>query len=93
MRQFSKSCLVNFDHIVIFSSIIRPAANKYINILLERIHGKPVTHKDLDFLKESYGIMVYEEQVSMTIMKMTGFGYAKTESFRKTIGRNSDKNY
>ena len=94
MRQLlAKSCLVNFDHIVIFSSIIRPAANKYINILLERIHGKPwkLIHKDLDFLKESYGIMVYEEQVSMTIMKMTGFGYAKTESFRKTIGRNSDK--
>ena len=52
MRQLlAKSCLVNFDHIVIFSSIIRPAANKYINILLERIHGKPwkLIHKDLDF--------------------------------------------
>ena len=76
-----------------FHQLLGQQANKYINILLERIHGKPwkLIHKDLDFLKESYGIMVYEEQVSMTIMKMTGFGYAKTESFRKTIGRNSDK--
>ena len=89
----AKSRLVDFEHVVIYSSIIRPAANKYINIMLERIHGRPwsLIHPDLSFLKESYGIMVYEEQVSMAVMTMTDFGYAKAELLRKTISRNKDK--
>ena len=89
----AKSRLVDFEHVVIYSSIIRPAANKYINIMLERIHGRPwsLIHQDLSFLKESYGIMVYEEQVSMAVMTMTDFGYAKAELLRKTISRNENK--
>ena len=62
----AKSKLVDFEHIVIYSSIIRPAANRYINVMLSRIHGEGwnLIHPDLHFLNETYGIMVYEEQVS-----------------------------
>ena len=94
MRQLlAKSRLVDFEHVVIYSSIIRPAASRYINILLDRIHGKSwkLIHPDLIFLKESYGIMVYEEQVSMAVMIMAGFGYAKAEILRKIISRNLEK--
>jgi len=84
-----KSGTVDFEHVVIYSSIIRPAANRYINIMLERIHGKPwrLLHPDLHFLKESYGIMVYEEQVSMTAREIAGFGYAESDYLRKIISR------
>ena len=63
----AKARVVDFENIVIFSSIIRPAANRFTNLMLERIHGKnwSLLHPDLEFLNESYGIMVYEEQVSM----------------------------
>ena len=59
--------------------------------MLERIHGRPweLIHPDLDFLAESYGIMVYEEQVSMAAMIMAGLGYAEAEALRKTMGRDS----
>ena len=35
-----KAKSVDFDHMVIFSSIIRPAANRFTNLMLERIHGR-----------------------------------------------------
>ncbi len=87
----AKAGVVNFEHVVIYSSIIRPAANRYINIMLERIHGKPwkLLHPDLKCLNESYGIMVYEEQVSMVARDIAGFSYAESDYLRKIISRPS----
>ena len=88
----AKARVVDFDHMVIFSSIIRPAANRFTNLMLDRIHGSQwnLIHPDLDFLSESYGIMVYEEQVSMAAMIMAGLGYSEADMLRKTKTRNSD---
>ena len=87
-----KARVVDFEHMVIFSAIIRPAANRFTNLMLERIHGKnwSLLHTDLDFLSESYGIMVYEEQVSMAAMVMAGLGYSEADMLRKTMTRNTD---
>ena len=89
----AKARVVDFEHMVIFSSIIRPAANRFTNLMLERIHGGDwnPAHPDLDFLSESYGIMVYEEQVSMAAMIMAGLGYSDADTLRKTMVRNSDQ--
>jgi error-prone DNA polymerase len=59
--------------------------------MLERIHGTPwkLPHPDLEFLNESYGIMVYEEQVSMAARNLAGFGYAESDYIRKVISRPS----
>ncbi|MCH8070027.1 MAG: DNA polymerase III subunit alpha [Candidatus Marinimicrobia bacterium] len=87
----AKAGVVDFEHVVIYSSIIRPAANRFTNIMLERIHGKrwEILHPDLEFLRESYGIMVYEEQVSMAARVMAGFGYSESDALRKTMSRDS----
>jgi len=87
----AKAGKVDFEHVVIYSSIIRPAANRFTNLMLERIHGKPwkLPHPDLHFLNESYGIMVYEEQVSMAARELAGFGYAESDYIRKVISRPS----
>jgi len=87
----TKAGVVDFEHVVIYSSIIRPAANRFTTIMLERIHGKPwkLQHPDLSFLKESYGIMVYEEQVSKAARVLAGFGYAEADALRKTMSRDS----
>ncbi len=89
----AKAGRVDFEHVVIYSSIIRPAANRFTNLMLERIHGKPwkLPHPDLEFLNESYGIMVYEEQVSMAARNLAGFGYAESDYIRKVISRPSLK--
>jgi len=87
----AKARVADFEHVVIYSSIIRPAANRFTNIMLERIHGAPwkLQHPDLDFLQESYGIMVYEEQVAMAARVLAGFGYAEADSLRRTMSRDS----
>lgn len=87
----AKAGIVDFEHVVIYSSIIRPAANRFTTIMLERIHGKPwsLLHPDLDFLSESYGIMVYEEQVSTAARVLAGLGYAEADALRKTMSRDS----
>ena len=90
----AKAGIVNFEHIIIFSSIIRPAANRFTSLMLDRIHGAPwnLIHKDLSFLSETYGIIVYEEQVSMVLMVMTGVGFEEAKTIRKIISRDIDKN-
>ena len=87
----SKAGVVDFEHVVIYSSIIRPAANRYTNLMLSRIHGQKwdLIHPDLEILRESYGIMVYEEQVTMVVMTMAGLGYADAEALRKAMSRDS----
>jgi len=87
----AKAAKADFEHVVIYSSIIRPAANRYINVLVDRIHGADweVIHPDLEFLNESYGIMVYEEQVSMVGRVMSGMTYAQSDKFRKVMSRRS----
>ncbi len=87
----TKAGVADFEHVVIYSSIIRPAANRYINIMLERIHGKAwkLLHPDLKCLNESYGIMVYEEQVSLVARVIAGFSYAESDYLRKVISRSS----
>ncbi|MQY62776.1 MAG: PHP domain-containing protein, partial [Calditrichaeota bacterium] len=81
----AKAGQVDFEHVVIYSSIIRPAANRFINLLIERIHGAPweLLHPDLDFLNESYGIMVYEEQVFLAAVALAGFSYSEADTLRK----------
>ena len=87
----AKTSIVDFEHVVIYSSIIRPAANKYTNLMLSRIHGEhwAIPHPSLTFLRETYGIMVYKEQVSMAVMTMAGLRYKEAEQLRKVMSRNS----
>jgi error-prone DNA polymerase len=86
-----KARVADFEHVVIYSSIIRPAANRYIDLMLERIHGKAwkLLHPNLKCLLESYGIMVYEEQVSKIARDISGFGYFESDYLRKVISKPS----
>lgn len=91
MRQLQKKTNVSdFEHIVIHSSIIRPAANKYINEYVERLKGKPYKplHPALsDLLSETYGIMCYQEDVMKVAMKVANFSYEDADRLRKTLSK------
>ncbi|MCH8327129.1 MAG: DNA polymerase III subunit alpha, partial [Candidatus Marinimicrobia bacterium] len=81
----AKAGKVDYEHVVIYSSIIRPAANRYSNLLIERIHGAPwePLHADLDFLSESYGIMVYQEQVALSARVLAGWPWKEADMLQK----------
>jgi error-prone DNA polymerase len=82
----------DFEHAVIHSSIIRPAANRFIRQYLGRLHGEPYEplHPCLkDILAENYGILVYQEDVVQAAMALAGFSWGEADSLRKVISRKS----
>jgi error-prone DNA polymerase len=91
MRQLQKKGRVgDFDHLVIHSSIIRPAANKYIREYVRRLRGGTWTplHPIMDeVLAETYGIMVYQEDVSRIAMAMAGFDASDADLLRKILSK------
>ncbi|MGC9195040.1 MAG: DNA polymerase III subunit alpha [Syntrophobacteraceae bacterium] len=82
----------DFEHAVIHSSIIRPAANRFIRQYLERLHGQPYTplHSSLEqILSQSYGILVYQEDVVQCAMALAGFSWGEADSLRKVMSKKS----
>jgi len=80
----------DFEHLVIHSSIIRPAANKYIDEYVDRLRGKPwkAFHPLLAGLfDESYGILCYQEDVSKAAIALAGFSSADADALRKILAK------
>jgi DNA polymerase III alpha subunit len=80
----------DYPHLVLASSIIRPAANRYINEYVERLKGKPYTAllpSIEETLEESQGIMVYQEDVSRVAIAVAGFSAAEADGLRKVLSR------
>lgn len=80
----------DFEHLVIHSSIIRPAANRYINEYIDRLKGKPYEplHPLLDGqLSETYGILCYQEDVSKAAVALAGFTPAEADGIRKVLSK------
>ncbi|ABW66047.1 DNA polymerase III subunit alpha [Desulfosudis oleivorans] len=90
-----KSRVGDFEHLVIHSSIIRPAANDYIQEYLRRLHGAswdPIHPLLADVLDETFGIMVYQEDVSRAAVSVAGFSHADADGLRKVMSK-KDKDH
>lgn len=79
----------DFAHLVAASSIIRPAANAWITEYVSRLRGKPWgMWPQLDrVLADTYGIMVYQEDVSRVAVAIAGFTAAEADTLRKVLSR------
>ena len=95
MRQLQhKAGTGDFEHLVIHSSIIRPAANKYIRDYVLRLRGEPyrAIHPIMeDLMAETYGIMVYQEDVAKIAIAMAGFDAAAADDLRKVLSKKHKK--
>ncbi len=83
------SCDV-FEHLVMASSIIRPAANAFIREFVARMRGKPwePLHPRLgEVLEETYGIAVYQEQITQMAMALADFSAFEGDQLRKIISK------
>ncbi|MDH3880854.1 MAG: DNA polymerase III subunit alpha, partial [Desulfobacteraceae bacterium] len=91
MRMLQKKTKVgDFEHLVINSSIIRPAANEFIREYVRRLRGgrwEPIHPLLSDVLEETYGIMVYQEDVSKTAVALAGFSHADADGLRKIMSK------
>jgi error-prone DNA polymerase len=90
MRQLQKKTgMGDYEHLVIHSSIIRPAANDFISDYIRRLKGEPWTPllpEMGEILAETYGIMVYQEDISKVAVRVAGFSVGEGEELRKVIG-------
>ena len=87
----------DFDRLVVHSSIIRPAANRWIGEYVRRHHQVARTgshdpawypHPALQgLLSESYGVLSYQEDVMLVCQRLAGFGSREANTIRKALGR------
>jgi DNA polymerase III subunit alpha len=81
----------HFGDLIAMNALYRPGPMKYIPEFIDRKHGrKPVVY-DLpemeEYLKESYGITVYQEQVMLLSQKLANFSKGKADELRKAMGK------
>src|SRR4029077_16532960 len=66
-----------FDDLIAMNALYRPGPIQYIPNFIARKHGREKISYDLpdmeEFLQETYGITVYQEQVMLLSQKLAGF--------------------
>ena len=86
----AKSRADTFDLLVLNTSIIRPASNRFIRTYLERLHGAPYEplHPVLrNTLADTFGIMVYQEDVVNVCAVFAGMPLATADGLRKSLSK------
>ena len=85
-----KSRAESYDLLVLNTSIIRPASNRFIRLYLERLHGAPYEPLDpslRDVLAETFGVMVYQEDVVNVCAAFAGMPLALADGLRKALSK------
>ncbi len=89
-----KAASGDFEELVIQSSIIRPAANEFVREYVRRLHGgswQPLCSEMGDVLDETYGLMVYQEDVSRVAVALAGFSHSQADGLRKVMSKKEKK--
>ncbi len=80
-----------FQDLIAMNALYRPGPMEYIPNFIARKHGKESISYDLkemeEFLAETYGITVYQEQVMLLSQKIAGFTKGQADSLRKGMGK------
>jgi len=80
-----------FDDLIAMNALYRPGPIAYIPDYIERKHGRQEINYDLpemeEFLKDTYGITVYQEQVMLLSQKIAGFSKGDADILRKAMGK------
>ncbi|WP_185877678.1 DNA polymerase III subunit alpha [Blattabacterium cuenoti] len=80
-----------FDDLIAMNALYRPGPLQYIPNFISRKHGKEIISYDLpemkEFLEETYGITIYQEQVMLLSQKIAGFSKGEADLLRKSMGK------
>ncbi|RXP57888.1 DNA polymerase III subunit alpha [Lutibacter sp. HS1-25] len=80
-----------FADLIAMNALYRPGPMEYIPSFIDRKHGREDITYDLDgmeeYLKETYGITVYQEQVMLLSQKIAGFTKGEADMLRKAMGK------
>ncbi len=84
-----------FEDLIAMNALYRPGPLQYIPDFIARKHGKQEITYDLpemkEYLEETYGITVYQEQVMLLSQKLAGFTKGEADMLRKAMGKKKKK--
>ena len=80
-----------FEDLIAMNALYRPGPMDYIPDFVDRKQGVQKIEYDLpemeEFLSETYGITVYQEQVMLLSRKLAGFTKGEADRLRKAMGK------
>jgi DNA polymerase-3 subunit alpha len=84
-----------FEDLIAMNALYRPGPIEYIPNYIKRKHGlEPITYdlEDMkEFLADTYGITVYQEQVMLLSQKLADFTKGDADVLRKAMGKKDRK--
>ena len=80
-----------FEDLIAMNALYRPGPMDYIPDFIDRKHGRKPIEYDIDlmekYLKDTYGITVYQEQVMLLSRLLGGFTRGESDTLRKAMGK------
>ncbi len=80
-----------FEDLIAMNALYRPGPIAYIPNFIARKHGREAITYDLpdmkEYLEDTYGITVYQEQVMLLSQKLGGFSKGDADVLRKAMGK------
>lgn len=84
-----------FADLIAMNALYRPGPIEYIPNFIKRKHGLEVVSYDLEdmqeYLEDTYGITVYQEQVMLLSQKLANFTKGDADVLRKAMGKKDKK--
>jgi DNA polymerase-3 subunit alpha len=84
-----------FEDLIAMNALYRPGPLAYIPEYIERKHGRKPVEYDLadmeEYLADTYGITVYQEQVMLLSQKLADFTKGDADVLRKAMGKKDRK--
>ncbi len=81
----------SFSDLIAAVALFRPGPMQNIDSFIRRKHGKEkITYPDdslKDILKDTYGIMIYQEQIMLVLVKMANYSFAEADNIRRAMSK------
>ncbi|RPF55365.1 DNA polymerase III subunit alpha [Aquisalibacillus elongatus] len=92
MKQALRAIKPNrLEDIVVVNALFRPGPMQFIETFAKRKHGEErvqYIHEDLKpLLEETYGVLVYQEQIMMAVNQFAGFTLGQADLLRRAISK------
>ncbi len=92
MKKYMRDLKPNrLEDIIAMNALYRPGPMKYIPQFIDRKFGREKIAYDIpdmeEYLKDTYGITVYQEQVMLLSQKLADFSKSDADTLRKAMGK------
>jgi len=92
MKKYLRDLKPNkIEDLIAMNALYRPGPMDYIPSFIARKHGREKISYDIPvmdkYLKDTYGVTVYQEQVMLLSQELAGFSKGQADSLRKAMGK------